>query len=277
MLLGVPVGDLAWLAAAIVVGGIFTGLLAGLFGVGGGGIIVPVLYEVFRALDVPEEVRMQLCVGSSLAVIVPTSIRAYLTHKAKGTVLDGVLRGLAVPAVAGVALGGVVAAFAPGAVMKLAFAIVAVVVAVKLLAGRDDWRIGAHPPGRRLMALYGALTGLSAAMMGTAGGATTNLFLSLHGVPIHNAVAVAAGLGVWISIAGTIGYALAGLAHQALLPPLSIGFVSLVAVALMAPVTSYTAPIGARLAHRMTKRRLEIAFGVFLILVSVRFIAGLVW
>ena len=277
MLLGVPVGDLAWLAAAIVAGGIFTGLLAGLFGVGGGGIIVPVLYEVFRALGVPEEVRMQLCVGSSLAVIVPTSIRAYLTHKARGTVLDDVLRALGLPAVVGVAVGGIVAAFAPGAVMKLAFVIVAVVVAVKLLAGRDDWRLGAHLPGRPLMALYGAVTGLSAAMMGTAGGATTNLILSLYGVPIHGAVAVAAGLGVWISIAGTVGYALAGLAHQALLPPLSIGFVSILAVLLMAPLASYTAPIGARFAHRLTKRQLEVAFGVFLILVSVRFIAGLVW
>ena len=79
-----------WLALAIVVGGVITGLLAGLFGIGGGAVIVPVLYEVFRILDVPDEVRMQLCVGTSIAIIVPTTIRSYLTHRAKGLVVPGV-------------------------------------------------------------------------------------------------------------------------------------------------------------------------------------------
>ena len=87
MLLGVPFGELALLALAVVVGGVATGILAGLFGIGGGAIIVPVLYEVFRILGVPEEVRMQLCVGTSMAIILPTTIRSYLTHRAKGAVL----------------------------------------------------------------------------------------------------------------------------------------------------------------------------------------------
>src|ERR1043165_9587648 len=121
MLLGVPLGELAWLAAAIVVGGIATGILAGLFGIGGGAIIVPVLYEVFRILGVPEEVRMQLCIGTSLAIIVPTTVRSYLAHKAKVAVREDVIRPWAIPAIAGVAVGSVVAAFAPPAVFKLAF------------------------------------------------------------------------------------------------------------------------------------------------------------
>src|SRR6266568_3220290 len=100
--LGAPAGELALLAAAIVVGGMITGILAGLFGIGGGAIIVPVLYEVFRILGVPEEVRMQLCVGTSMAIIIPTTIRSYLTHRAKGAVLVDVMRIWTVPAVAGV-------------------------------------------------------------------------------------------------------------------------------------------------------------------------------
>src|SRR5436190_23598456 len=109
MLLGMPLGELMWLAAAVVVAGIATGILAGLFGIGGGAIIVPVLYEVFRILNVPEEVRMQLCVGTSMAIIVPTTVRSYLTHRAKGAVLPGVVRQWALPAVLGVAIGSAIA------------------------------------------------------------------------------------------------------------------------------------------------------------------------
>src|SRR3954464_6444701 len=100
MLLGVSFGELAMLAAAIVIAGVATGLLAGLFGIGGGAIIVPVLYEVFRVLGVPDEVRMQLCVGTSMAIILPTTIRSYQTHKAKGAVMEDVLKAWTWPAVA---------------------------------------------------------------------------------------------------------------------------------------------------------------------------------
>src|SRR5689334_25048826 len=105
MIFGVPTAEIAWLIAGIVGGGVVTGILAGLFGIGGGAIIVPVLYEVFRVLGVPDEVRMQLCVGTSMAIIVPTTIRSYQTHQAKGAVMHEVVRAWTVPAVMGVALG----------------------------------------------------------------------------------------------------------------------------------------------------------------------------
>lgn len=104
-------GELAWLAAGAVVAGVATGILAGLFGVGGGGIIVPVLYEAFGVLGVPEAVRMQLCIGTSLAIIVPTSVRSYRAHKAQGFVLPEVIRCWALPSMAGVAVGAVLAAW----------------------------------------------------------------------------------------------------------------------------------------------------------------------
>ena len=100
MLLGVSLHEILWLVLTIVVAGVVTGLLAGLFGVGGGSVIVPVLYEVFRVLGVPEDVRMQLCVGTSTAIIVPTVIRSFLVHRAKGLVIPGVIRTWALPAVA---------------------------------------------------------------------------------------------------------------------------------------------------------------------------------
>jgi uncharacterized membrane protein YfcA len=112
--------------------------------------------------------------------------------------------------------------------------------------------------------------------MGVSGGSISNMILTLYGKTIHQAVATSAGLGVPITIAGTLGYMLAGLPKQTLMPPLSIGFVSLIGFALMAPVSSFTAAYGARLAHVMPKRRLEIAFGIFLLLVAARLAATLI-
>ena len=276
MLTGVPLSELALLAAAIIAGGIVTGILAGLFGIGGGAIIVPVLYEVFRVIGVPEEVRIQLCIGTSLAIIVPTTIRSYQAHRATGIEVQGIIRLWWLPALVGVALGSAIAVFAPPAVFKLAFVVVALVIAAKLLFGRAEWRLGDDlPPGLPGRAL-GFVVGLVSALMGVSGGSISNMILTLYGKTIHQAVATSAGLGVPITIAGTIGYMLAGLPKQSLMPPLTIGFVSLIGFALMAPVSSFTATYGARLAHWLPKRRLEIAFGVFLLLVSVRFLASLV-
>jgi uncharacterized membrane protein YfcA len=275
MILGVPVSELLLLAALIFVGGLITGILAGLFGIGGGALIVPVLYEVFRVLGVPDDVRFQLCVGTSIAIIVPTNVFSFLTHRDKGAVMMGVVRAWAVPAVLGVAVGAAIAAFAPAAVLKLAFVLVGSVIAFKLLVGRDSWRLADHLPGRAGMTAYGFFVGLAASLMGISGGSISNMILTLYGQPMHKAVATSAGLGVPITIAGTVGYMLAGLPQQSLMPPLSLGFVSLIGFALMAPVSSFTAPYGARLAHALSKRRLEVAFGCFLLFVCVRFAASL--
>jgi uncharacterized membrane protein YfcA len=112
--------------------------------------------------------------------------------------------------------------------------------------------------------------------MGVSGGALSTIVLTVHGKPIHNAVATSAGIGVPITIAGTLGFVLAGLPHQSLLPPFSLGFVSLIGLVVMAPVSSFVAPYGARLAHRLSRRKLEIAFGSFLLLVSLRFVVSLI-
>jgi uncharacterized membrane protein YfcA len=273
--MNVPAGELALLAALIVGAGIVTGVLAGLFGIGGGALIVPVLYEVFGLLEVPEAVRFQLCVGTSFAIIVPTNVLSFLTHRGKGAVMMNVVRAWALPAVAGVAAGAAIAAFADAAVLKLAFVLVASVIAGKLLFGRDDWRLAGDLPGRAGMIAYGFCIGLAASLMGISGGSIANMILTLHGKPILAAVATSAGLGVPITVAGTLGYVLAGLPQQALMPPFSLGFVSFIGFALMAPVASFCAPFGARLAHAISKRSLEIAFGAFLLLVCLRLLVSL--
>jgi len=275
MLFGVGLHEILWLAAAIVGAGLVTGLLAGMFGIGGGAVIVPVLYEVFSLLNVPDAVRMQLCVGTSIAIIVPTTIRSFLTHRAKGLVVPGVIRLWAIPAVLGVACGAAIAAFAPGAVFKVAFVVIAGFIATKFLFAGDRWNLGTDLPGPLSMIGYGFGIGLAGSLMGISGGSLSNIVLTLYGKPLHNAVATSAGLGVPITIAGTLGYIAAGLPHQALLPPLSLGFVSLIGVVVMAPVSTLVAPYGAGLSHRLSRRTLEVAFSCFLLLVSLRFLVSL--
>jgi uncharacterized membrane protein YfcA len=275
--LGQSVGEIAFLAVWIAGAGALVGILAGLFGIGGGAIIVPVLYEVFGVLGVPEELRIQLCIGTSLAIIVPTTIRSYRSHKAKGAVIPGVLRLWTAPAIVGVIVGSITAAYAPAPVFKIAFVIFASFIATRMFFGTDRWSLGNDLPSRGPLTFYGFITGLFSSLVGVSGGAVSNAVLTFYGQPMQRAVATSAGIGVPITIAGTIGYVLAGWRHMDQLPPLSIGVVSVIGVVLMAPVSSYTAGYGVRLAHWLPRRKLEIAFGILLTLVSLRFLLSLVW
>jgi uncharacterized membrane protein YfcA len=276
MLFGIPVGELILFVTAILIAGILSGLLAGLFGIGGSTVVIPVLYEIFRILEVTDDVRMQLSIGTALAVTVPTMVRAYFAHRAKGAVLEGALRIWAIPAVLGVVLGSYIAYVAPAPVFKSAFILFAVFMSLRFLLGRDTWRIDDKLPGKPMMIAAGFSFGSLATLIGIAGGSLSTLFLTLFGVPFHVAVATSSGLGTFIGIPATIGYMIAGWPHQALMPPLSIGFVSIVGFALIAPAGVLAAPYGARLAHKLSKRKLEIAFGLFLLLVAIRFVASLV-
>ncbi|WP_112663074.1 sulfite exporter TauE/SafE family protein [Microvirga flavescens] len=275
---GISPIELAWLAAALLAGGAITGLLAGVFGVGGGAVAVPVLYELFRILGVPEEVRMPLCVGTSLAIIIPTSIRSFRAHLAKGAVDMTILRVWAVPVVVGVIMGSFVARYAPADLFKIVFVVVAGVAAIRLLFGKDSWRFGTDMPGKAIMTLYGWVIGVLSALMGIGGGMLSNMFMTFYSRPIHQAVATSSGLGVLISIPGALGYIYAGWPRAAefpdvaaLQPPFAIGYISLLGFLLFIPTSVWMAPIGARLAHRLSKRRLELAFGIFLLLISGRF------
>jgi uncharacterized membrane protein YfcA len=275
MLASIPVSELVTLAAGLLAAGAVTGLLAGVFGVGGGAVAVPILYELFRVIGVEEALRMQLAVGTSLAIIIPTSIRSFRAHKKKGAVDLSVLRLWALPVVIGVIAGSYAAKFAPPAVFKLVFVVVASASAIRLLFGRDSWRLGTEMPGPTIMRVYGLVIGVLSALMGIGGGQLSNLFMTFYGQPIHRAIATSSGLGVIISIPGTLGFIYAGWPQMPDLPPLSLGYISLIGVALVIPTSIWTAPIGANLAHRLSKRRLEVAFGCFLTLVCLRFLYSL--
>jgi uncharacterized membrane protein YfcA len=268
-------GELVPLGLALVLAGGLTGILAGLFGVGGGAIIVPILYQVFVVLNVPEAVRMPLAVGTSLAVIIPTSVGSFLTHRAKGAVDMDVLRLWGWPCFVGVIAGSAIAAVAPPWLFKIVFVLVAGTNGINLIIGRQDWRLGDDLPGSLPMRVMGFAIGGLSALMGISGGMLSNVAMLLFGRSIHQAVATSAGLGVIISVPGTLGYMLAGLPQMSMLPPLSIGFISIIGFVLLAPLSIGFAPVGARLAHAISKRRLEVAYGIYLLAASGRFLTNL--
>ena len=272
--LGLPIGDLVLLAGALLATGLVTGLLAGLLGIGGGGIMVPVLYEVFQAVGVEPALCLHLAVGTSLSVIVPTSLRSFLSHRAKGAVDAALLRSMAVPVVAGVVLGSLIARYADDTALKAIWAGCASLMSAKLYFGRDSWRLGDRIPGQPVRGLFGGFVGLVSTLMSIGGGAFVTTFMTLYGRPIHQSVATASGFGPIIAVPATLGFVWAGW-HAAGLPPGSLGYVDLLGTALIVPTSVLAAPLGVRIAHGISRRTLELAFASFLALVALRFLISL--
>lgn len=275
MLDGLPLADLAWLVAALLGASVISGILAGLFGVGGGAVMVPVLYEIFRIIDVPADMRMHLAVGTSLAAIIPISLRSFRGHYRRGAVDIATLKVWIVPVIAGVAFGALVAAWVPSSFLKAVFMVVGIAIAIKMLSGQSSWRLADDLPGRKGLIGYGLGLGMLSSWMGIGGGSFVNLIYALHNRPVHQGVATASGVGILIALPGAIGFMLAGWSNTPALPPLSLGYVSLIGFVLLTPVSVLVAPLGVRLAHGFSKRQLEIALGAFLLLVGLRFAVDL--
>lgn len=271
----IPMDQAFLLAGLLVVAGAITGVLSGLFGVGGGAVMVPVLFEVFGFAGVDDAVRMPLAVGTSLAVIIPTSIRSFRGHKARGVVDVAILKAWAVPILIGVILGVVIARYADPWVFMLVFAVVSTVNAIKLLFGKENWTLGVDFPSIWPMRAMGGVIGFLSSLMGIGGGVMANMIQTLYGRPILNSIATSSGVGVLISIPATLGYIYAGWPQMHVVPPFSLGYISLIGVALLVPLPVLTAPLGVKIAHALPRRTLEISFGIFLMIVAARFIAAL--
>ncbi|NBN78118.1 TSUP family transporter [Microvirga tunisiensis] len=262
--------EILGLVVALLAAGAIAGLLAGLFGIGGGAVLVPVLYQFLVLLEVDESVRMHVAVATSLGIIVPTSVRSYLGHRARGAVDEALLKSWLVPLPLGVVLASLVAAHVSGDGLKGIFAGIALLVSLRMFFNRDSWRLGTDIPGFPIRPLCGVVIGFLATLMGIGGGVMNNTFMTLYGRPIHQAVATSAGVGALISVPGVLGMMWAGWNAPGL-PAFSLGYVNLLGVLLIMPITTLTAPIGVRLAHAWPKRRLELGFGIFLLIVAIRF------
>jgi uncharacterized membrane protein YfcA len=275
MISGLPFSEIAWLALGLLAGGLVTGFLAGLLGIGGGGIVVPVLYEVFRISGVSDSIRMQACVATSLAIIVPTSIRSVRSHWRHGAVDIGVIRSLGPWVVLGALLGVLIASHAPASFLEAVFVASTLFMSYQIAFGNGPAIADQKLPGLPLDALAGGGVGLLSTLIGVGGGAYITAYMKLYGWPIHTAVGTASGFGPIIAIPAIIGYIIAGWNNHAGVP-LALGFVSLAGAIVIAPVTVLAAPLGVKVAHRLSRRNLEYAFIAFLLAVAARFSAGLI-
>jgi uncharacterized membrane protein YfcA len=279
---GLNASELLELAFLLVLVGCLSGLLAGVFGIGGGAILVPVFYECFRLAGVPVQVRMPLCIGTSLAIIIPTSIRSWRAHQGRGAVDTEILKSWWLPVLAGVVAGSITARYAPERLFKIVFVMVAYSAAVRLIFSRETWKFGEDLPRGPLMNVYGFIVGLLSTLMGIGGGLFANLLMTFYGRPIHQAVATSSALAVLISIPGALGYVYAGWPAAARFPevaalqfPFALGYVSLIGAVLVMPTSLLTAPLGVRAAHAMSKRALAMAYGGYLVIVASRFAISL--
>lgn len=267
--------ELLELAAALIAAGLVSGVLAGLFGVGGGAVLVPVFFQVLGLAGVDEAVRMHISIATSTGIILPTAIRSFKAHHARGVVDMALLKGWIVWIPLGVVAATAVASHLSSEGLRLVFAVIATLFALRMIFNRASWRLGDDLPKSPVVrACVGAVIGFLSTLMGIGGGVLNNTYMTLYGRPMHQAVATSSGVGALIAVPGTIGFIIAGWGVAGL-PPLSLGYVNLMGVALIVPITLVTAPLGVRMAHALPKRRLEILFGIFLILVAARFIVSL--
>ena len=265
---------LAVLAVAVLFVGLFAGIVAGLLGVGGGIVIVPALYHVFTLLGIDEDVKMHLAVGTSLATIIPTSIASLRAHRRRGAVDTDLLRSWGPSVAVGVLTGTMLVTVARGQVLTAVFATVALIVCIHMAFSKEHWRISDNlPTGPVKHAVAGGI-GAFSAMMGIGGGTLMVPTLVLCNFSIKRAVGTAAAVGLIIGIPGAIGLLISGLGVPNR-PPFSLGYISLVGFAIIAPASMLTAPYGARIAHALPTRALRRAFALFLALTSARMFYGL--
>ncbi len=253
--------------ALLLVTGAIAGVLAGLLGVGGGIVLVLAFFYVFGALGFEGPQLMQMCLATSLATIIVTSVRSVLSHNKKGAVDWDILRTWAPGIVIGAALGMLTAASLRSGTLQMIFGILALIVGLYMAFGRSSWRIAQDMPiGAKRMGAS-PLLGFMSVLMGIGGGSFGVPFMSLHGVAIHRAVATAAGFGVLIAVPAVIGFLFVSI-DPAMRPPFTIGAVNMVAFVVVIAMTLLTAPLGVKLAHAMDAGPLKKAFGVFMTLVA---------
>ena len=262
-------GEFATLAGMMIVTGAISGVLAGLLGVGGGIVVVPILELVLTALGVDPSVRMHVTVATSLATIIPTSISSSRAHHAKGAVDLQQLRRWGVAIFLGAVAGVLLASRVSGNVLTMVFGTVALIVAIKMLLPLEGKHIAERLPGGVSGQLLPVMIGGVSSMMGIGGGTLSVPIMTLFNFPIHRAVGTASLFGLLISVPATIGFIVTGWGHEGL-PPGSLGYVNLIGFAIIAPVSYYAAPWGAKLAHALSKRQLSVMFGVFLSIVAAR-------
>ncbi len=262
------------LLGLLIVAGGFAGVLAGMLGVGGGIVHVPAFFFVFSTLGYEGPQLMQVCLGTSLAAIVFTSMRSVSAHHKRGAVDWDILKSWAPFIVVGAVLGVLVAARLRSEVLVIIFGIVACLVGLYLAFGKEDWRLADEmPSGGQRVGFAGGI-GFLSVLLGIGGGSFGVPTMSLYGVPIHRAVATAAGFGGLIALPSTIGFLSMTVTNP---PPYTVGAVNLAALVVATIMTFITAPYGAKIAHALPPLTLRRSFAVFILIVAANMLRKAIW
>jgi len=257
---------LAMMVVMLMAIGAFAGVLAGLLGVGGGIVLVPAFFYAFQTLGYDGPQLMQICLATSLATIIVTSVRSVLSHNKKGAVDWDILKGWAPGIAVGAVIGMLTVASLRSSTLQGIFGVLALVIGLYMGFGRSEWRLGQAMPKGILRLILSPIMGFLSVLMGIGGGSFGVPTMSLFNTPIHRAVATAAGFGVIIAVPSVIGFLTLDIEGK--IPPLTLGAVNLPAFGLIIAMTLLTAPLGVKLAHAMDPKPLKKVFAVFLVLVA---------
>ncbi len=250
--------------------GIFAGFIAGLFGIGGGVVIVPVLYYILTLAEIDENIRMHLAVGTSLGNIVLVSIISAFSHSRKNAVDFEIVKFIATSLITGVIIGSIAVAVLKGSSLILIYSVILTAVAFQFFFWKDSWQISSDFPKNILGRTFGSLIGFLSVLIGVGGGSMSIPFLKMYGFQIHKAIGTAAAFGVIIAIPGAAGFMIAGISNGVSLP-YSLGYINFLGLLMITPVTILSAPFGVKFAHSLSKDKLNLIFGFFILLMSIRF------
>lgn len=257
----------------IVLAGALAGILAGLLGVGGGIVIVPLLYYILNILDYNQSIIMHVAVGTSLFIIIPTSIRSSVEHRVRGSFDEQVFRLWSISIIIGAALGSLLAIYSSFKLLTFLFAVIASLVSIQMFFSDSDRKIEIPKSIFRASPFF---IGLVSAMMGIGGGSLSVPIMNYSGIEIKKAVGTSAAFGTVIAIPASLGFMLGGLQQTDILPPFSIGYVNWMAFLLIVPITLITVPIGVNLAHRSSQFLLQKLFALFLGVTALRMFSDLI-
>jgi len=259
--------QLAPLVLLMLASGILSGLMAGLLGIGGGIIIVPILEFSLAFFGVDNAVRMHIAIATSLAIIIVTSFSSTRAHHKQDNVDRALIKKWMLSMVLAASVGSWAASKLNGKSLVVLFALLAFIVAIKMLVRGGTKKVQKIFPDHAAVQLMPMSIGFLSSMVGIGGGVMGVSFMTTFGMSIHRAVGTASFFGVLISVPGTISYMITGFG-QVGLPPGNIGYISLIGFVIIGPVSYFAAPFGAKIAHKLNRRQLNLAFGLFLLIVS---------
>ena len=245
------------------------GFIAGLFGVGGGLITVPVLFYIFNSMGLDRSFIMHLAVGTSFAIIIPTSFISTMTHMKFKAVDFDIVKSFGAFVAVGIIIGTIFAAILKTEYLILFFSVLTMLFAFYFLVSKEKTNAVQHKMNLTYKVILGFLSGFFTAPMGIGGGSINVPILKIFGYSINKAIGSSAAIGFLVSIIGALGFAISG-TYLDTEVPLSFGFVNIPAFLIFIPITMLMAKIGAKAVHQINKRIINKLFGVFLLIISCR-------